>query len=1382
MNVIHNPSSYSTFIRDAEIHPFSGIDTITGLKISGSVALKSDSSLVRVIFSDDKGLEYMVFESYPLIASQYNYAFTQQCDETCYLNFFKPYSINIQIIDAALTIDTLQVITNSTGNLDSLQYSYKRIKDTLKIAMININIPRFNLEYSAGDMAFVKEYYSSKKIIFGDKYNLGGYDYYKGGIFSLPWPAERNYCRTNMVKYFDWRNRHGANREGSPYYDFDATGSGWMTKARCQGGCGSCFAFAPVSVLEADINLYFNQHLDLNLSEQDVICNSPGSHGCDGGYSDSVFYYLQSPGVRTEYCFPYMQTGDTDTCDILNDSCNNPDTVVRINGHGSVPMTNTEQIMSKLITKGPQSVVFRPSPGTRHVVALMGYIVDPVDSSMIWIYKDSYGENQGENGFYYARMTIIEDPNFIFTPIFFDSITPPVRKCFDWDDDGYFNWGIGDSLSGCSGLEDCDDSNPYLGPYDPETYYCSCLLPYIPLPDTVTSNTTWTENIGINRDIVIDSSVTLTITDTVFFAPEAKLIVMPGAKVIIDGGTLTKACIEKWQGVEVWGNPDQSQFYDSCQGKVYLSNNGSVQNAITGIITGKKVDGNYVQGYEGGIIIARDAQFLNNNNDIEFRPYQNIHPFDSTNEVNNFSYFAKCTFQTDYLACLDFELPGAHVILNGVKGVGFFGCSFKYIFPTSEANVGALTEENIGIYANDADVWVVPGYEYPDPMYEPCGEGCYKLIPCSFDNLWYGIKAFNSGGNWKFKSDHTFFDNNIAGIYLSGFEQPTIISDTFMMTGSHNIDLQNDPFWGGIYMEDCSGYHIEANQFTGKYDLGGITPHSDYWRIGIYVKNSGTEDNEIYNNTFSHLQGAIVAEGNNRGDTTGLCLKCNDMVSNQNDLLVWEEERANGNLPMGIREYQGADTSLIDAPAGNTFTLYNDPASDGEGYEKYFYDYFNDALNIKYIHHQLSQEILVAPTPENYTSNKIDLIEKEGLIYGKDSSCPSRLGNNNYKSGYDPRLEMTLSKGLINQYRNLLNSLVDGGSTEDLNFDVMTSLPNEALEIRQQLLDESPYLSDTVMKQAIYKEDVLPNAMIRDVFTANPQSAKSQEVLNSLDNRFDPMPDYMMTEIMQGRDYLGAKEVLESRLGYWQQLRARAKNHLIRKFLSDTTILHPYDSLIALYEDEADLQSKYRLAFCYFNNEQAEQALNVLNEIPATYELNTYQTAIHQDFEDYFNVIKMIHDSTWSVQQLDSLSVNTLHEIMNNGYPLINGYARGLLVKGNFINYTEKVYFPPNIKSYPEYHFTPHEVIVEKEDHLKLFPNPAWDYVIVYYNTSEYEINGKLLMFDINGKMIKTMILPDYLNQLTVSLKNLPNGIYMISLYEKDNLIESKKITKVGNK
>jgi len=33
---------------------------------------------------------------------------------------------------------------------------------------------------------------------------------------------------------------------------------------------------------------------------------------------------------------------------------------------------------------------------------------------------------------------------------------------------------------------------------------------------------------------------------------QAKIIIEPGAKLILDGGTLTNGCGTMWQGIEVW--------------------------------------------------------------------------------------------------------------------------------------------------------------------------------------------------------------------------------------------------------------------------------------------------------------------------------------------------------------------------------------------------------------------------------------------------------------------------------------------------------------------------------------------------------------------------------------------------------------------------------------------------------------------------------------------------------------------------------------------------------------------------------------------------------------------------------------------------------------
>lgn len=69
------------------------------------------------------------------------------------------------------------------------------------------------------------------------------------------------------------------------------------------------------------------------------------------------------------------------------------------------------------------------------------------------------------------------------------------------------------------------------------------------------------------------------------------------------------------------------------------------------------------------------------------------------------------------------------------------------------------------------------------------------------------------------------------------------------------------------------------------------------------------------------------------------------------------------------------------------------------------------------------------------------------------------------------------------------------------------------MEIRQELLDASPYLSDTVMISAAEKESVLPNSIITEVLIANPQSTKSDKVLDKLDERVEPPSGNQITKI-----------------------------------------------------------------------------------------------------------------------------------------------------------------------------------------------------------------------------------------------------------------------------
>ncbi|MEN8249873.1 MAG: hypothetical protein ABFS32_13150 [Bacteroidota bacterium] len=229
---------------------------------------------------------------------------------------------------------------------------------------------------------------------------------------------------------------------------------------------------------------------------------------------------------------------------------------------------------------------------------------------------------------------------------------------------------------------------------------------------------------------------------------------------------------------------------------------------------------------------------------------------------------------------------------------------------------------------------------------------------------------------------------------------------------------------------------------------------------------------------------------------------------------------------------------------------------------------------IEYYHHfDDDPSVNIEPDEIENINTEEDIL----ALYSKELSCPSNIGG-----GIDINAEMTIiaiENVQILAYEDTISQVTDGGDTETLNLDVQTSFPDEALEIRQDLLNQSPYLSDTVMKSAINQENVLPNLMLRDILVANPQASKSTSVLDALDNRFIPMPDYMMAEIMQGQNIWGAKELLELELSKHQSNKTKSFNKLTKHYLADTINGWARDSLMTLFNSDIRIFPHYQAAF-----------------------------------------------------------------------------------------------------------------------------------------------------------------------------------------------------------
>jgi len=258
-------------------------------------------------------------------------------------------------------------------------------------------------------------------------------------------------------------------------------------------------------------------------------------------------------------------------------------------------------------------------------------------------------------------------------------------------------------------------------------------------------------------------------------------------------------------------------------------------------------------------------------------------------------------------------------------------------------------------------------------------------------------------------------------------------------------------------------------------------------------------------------------------------------------------------------------------------------------------------------------------------------------------------------------------------------NLVDGGNTPTLDNTVQTAFPDEGLEVQEDLMVESPYLSDQVMKSTVEREDMMPNAMVRDVLVANPQSAKSQEVISTLEERTVPMPDYMMDQIMTGAEVVGAKEILERELSTYATSRSEAFQNLYLHYKNQGEDEDAQSALITLLEEENSVEAKYTLAFLYFDNQNTKQALTVLNSIPQQFDLDIQASETHTRYEQLLSVLINMKDNEISATCLDEGNAALLLQLAEDLNDMPGKYARSILITAGLYEYEELVLMPdPN--------------------------------------------------------------------------------------------------------
>ncbi|MDL2297379.1 hypothetical protein LJC68_09680, partial [Bacteroidales bacterium OttesenSCG-928-B11] len=401
----------------------------------------------------------------------------------------------------------------------------------------------------------------------------------------------------------------------------------------------------------------------------------------------------------------------------------------------------------------------------------------------------------------------------------------------------------------------------------------------------------------VHGKLIVEASALSTIKGLVKCSPTASILVRPGGKLVVDGGTLTNACDGgMWQGIFVEGNSLLPQTAAN-QGTVELKNGAILEHAVVGITTTRVSGQFYVRNTAGGIIKATSTTFRNNQTAVKILPYTNK-TSNGNIILDNACSFTLCNFSLDQ----DNLLPennlsfSEHAYLSGVRGVKFSGCSFTATSPNSFCQ---------GINAHNAGFSVK---EYCPTTYSFSNCVCTQSpTRSSFSGFSSGISIYTTGTQHAVTVDRCDFANNNVGMSVEGMNNVRITRSNFVMYS--NMEQ-------GVTLSDATGYHLEENSFSGRDPMFPpqtlpFTPKG----YGIYIYNSGANENSIYRNSFSHVTYPVMVNGNNGSSTLGtpgLQFTCNQFTSTGTGIVIYIGYGATIRAMQGTQT-KGADNDFVSA-------------------------------------------------------------------------------------------------------------------------------------------------------------------------------------------------------------------------------------------------------------------------------------------------------------------------------------------------------------------------------------------------------------------------------------------------------------------------------------
>jgi len=336
------------------------------------------------------------------------------------------------------------------------------------------------------------------------------------------------------------------------------------------------------------------------------------------------------------------------------------------------------------------------------------------------------------------------------------------------------------------------------------------------------------------------------------------------------------------------------------------------------------------------------------------------------------------------------------------------------------------------------------------------------------------------------------------------------------------------------------------------------------------------------------------------------------------------------------------------------------------------------------------------------------------------NNCPDHYGGGGgigISTSTRQQLELEFVQNLndFNAVKSLYESYIDGGSTDAELLDIQTAQPDDMWALRDQLLGDSPHLSQEVLREMAERTDVFPDDVIFDILAAK-------------------MAEYHAAKMQAAQD-------------------------IIRSIVHDSVFdATDYRNWLSNLES---LEADKKIVSSYLNEKDYAAATSLLNMMASLYELTGDRLQQYNDYKDLMLLQISWRQDGRNVFQLDSTELATLGAYADNSKGHAQSIAQNILSQVNNTHYHECIYSDESIplkqsRTIPLDGFN--DLAGPK---VNVEPNPASTWAAFNYELKGDRPTATLQIVNAEGKVLHHTSLNGNQGQYVWDVQSVKSGVYL---------------------